>query len=153
MPAHVLHHRGLVHRVAKQRQLRLNPRRSPRGVLPRHTPNQAADHRVDSGATALASRLPAPVQPEALAVPAKDGVWLDDHEARSPVSPESRQQHPEDSITLPKSWAFHRPLQDPELMTQREVLGCDGGAVCDERSEDQEDRRQDAHFASSVRVL
>ena len=54
---------------------------------------------------------------------------------------------------LPKPWKLHGPLQDAELMTESEVPGFDGGAVCDERPEDQEDRTHDAHLATSVRFL
>ncbi len=111
MPEHVLRHGRLVHRVAEQRQLRLNPRRSPRGVLPRHAPDQATDLCVDLWTPGLAARLPTPVEPEAVAVPANHGVWLDDQHARTPVRPEPVQPDPENPITLPKSRAFHRPLR------------------------------------------
>ncbi len=64
MSEHVLRHRRLVHRVAEQRQLRLNPRRSPRGVLPRHAPDQATDLCVDPWTPGLAARLPPPAEVE-----------------------------------------------------------------------------------------
>ncbi len=46
----------------------------------------------------LGSRLPAPVELEALTVPSNHGLGSDEDEGRLPAVPESRKQHPEGSI-------------------------------------------------------
>ncbi len=46
----------------------------------------------------LGSRLPAPVKLEALTVPSNHGLGSDEDEGHPPAVPESREQHPEDSI-------------------------------------------------------
>ena len=46
----------------------------------------------------LGSRLPAPVELEALTVPSNHGLGSDEDEVRLPAVPESRKQHPERSI-------------------------------------------------------
>ena len=153
MPVHVVRHRRLLRRVTEQHQFRLNPRQSPRGVLPRHAPDQTTDLRVDLRAAWFLPRLQAPVEPEAVAMPADDRLGLDDYEAGLPVCPKPRQPHPENPITLPKPRAPHRALEDAELVAKSQVFGRDGGAVCEERPEEQEDRTYDARFASSIRVL
>ncbi len=93
--------------VAKEPEFRADSRRSPDRILARHASNQRADLGVDLRAAGLpGSRLPSPVELEALFVPANDGFGLHDDEDGSPIRPESRQPHPENSITVPQLRSF-----------------------------------------------
>ena len=109
-----------LHHVSQLSQLGLDPRRAPRGVLPRHTPDQATDLYVDLRAAWFLPGLLAPIEPGAVAVPTDDRLGLDDRQARLPVHPEPGQPHPEDSVTLTQPRAVHGALEDDELLTQRQ---------------------------------
>jgi hypothetical protein len=55
-------------------------------------------------------------------MPPDDGVWLDEGQRLSPISPEPRQDHPEGSIPVRQAWPFSISLQDIELMPEREIF-------------------------------
>ena len=80
---HVLRDR----RLSQFQELAMNPWRSPQGILARHRPNQGADIGRDGRSAEAPATLPGPEQPEALAMPGDDGLWLYDHECRSPIAP------------------------------------------------------------------
>lgn len=77
---HVLGHRGLGHDVAQESQLGLNTRGTPSGVLLAHAMNQIADRPIHLRSTRLLPGLPSPVEPKALAMPARQSVRLDDEQ-------------------------------------------------------------------------
>ena len=80
---------GISHVVAEQRQLGLDARRSPKGILARHAPDQLAYLGINLRATGFpGSRLPSPVELEALFVPSNHCLWLDDQKRRLPFRPE-----------------------------------------------------------------
>jgi hypothetical protein len=64
---------------------------------------------------------PVPVDPEAGAVPARDGIRLDDGEALRPTAPESAQQDPEEPVGGPEDRAPPRD-QRGESLAEGQVL-------------------------------
>jgi hypothetical protein len=141
-----------VDRVSEERQLGLDPRCTPRHVFAAHAPDELTNLGVDSRAPNVATRLPPPIELEALAVPADHGFRFHDHEAGAPVRPELRQPHPENPITLPKPWTFHRALQDAELVAKSQVFRDERSTGKQERAEQDDDNAHNAHGCASVRV-
>ena len=132
---------------------KLDPRGTPGGVLAGRALDQLADlHRGPRSAAPVRARLPAPVEPEALAVPADDRFGLDDHQARAPVRPEAGQPHPEDPVTLAQLGAVHRTPKDTELVPEGQILGGQGRSGEDERAEEAEDQPYHVDRVASVRV-
>ena len=66
--------------------------------------------------------LPAPVQPESLAVPGDHRLGFDDHQSRAPAVPHLGEPNPEKAIrsiqTQPA--VLIGPVQDQELMSKSE---------------------------------
>ena len=89
--------------------------------------------------------LPCPEQAKALVVPRDDGVRFDDDQSVPPVAPYRAQPCPKESIGWPQFRPLHRPIEDAQLMAQREVLQLQGGS----RFED--DGRGGAHTSSAFR--
>ena len=76
-----------------------------------------------SGATGpVPPALPGPDEPGAGALPADDGLGLDDGDDLCPAVPEAGEQDPEDSVGRSQAGTRRGPLEDGQLMAQREVL-------------------------------
>ena len=93
--AHVLRDCRLGHVMSQQRQLGLDSRRSPGGILLCHLSDEPSDLCLGLRTARLPPRLPAPVEPEAFAMPTDNRFGFDDHQARAPARPMPRQQDPE----------------------------------------------------------
>jgi hypothetical protein len=115
---HVRRYGRLGYDVSQQSQLGPDSRDSPRHILARRLSNQPTDLRLDPWVTRLFPRLPSPTESESPPVPADDRLGLDDHEVGLPVGPKSREPDPQDPVRLSKSRAFHRALEDAELVAQ-----------------------------------
>jgi len=63
-------------------------------------------------------------------VPSDDGLGFDDHQGRSPVTPEPREPRPEDAISPAetKLTATGSTLQDQELMAEGKHFSLQGEA-------------------------
>ena len=96
---HVLGDRGFGDVVAEQRQLGLDVRCAPEGILQRHATDQIPDLTGDLWPSSYAG-LPSPVQSETPPVPAHDGVRLDDDEGGAPAPPQPGDPDPEDAVLL-----------------------------------------------------
>jgi hypothetical protein len=73
----------------------VNPRCAPRGISLAHRFDELPDLRRDHWPTGSSSwALPPPVEAEALPVPAKDGLWLDDDNGSTPSGPPVRETDP-----------------------------------------------------------
>ena len=153
MSAHVLRDSCLSHDVAEQCQLGMDSRRSPSYVLTAHAPDQSTDLCVDFRTAGLASRFPSPVELKTVAVPANNCLGLDDHETGSQVCPEPRQPNPEDPVTPPKSRAFHRTLEDAELVAKSQYIRGKRCTSEEERAEQNDDNTHDAHAIISIWLL
>ncbi len=99
------------------------------------------------GRTNLAtSRLPSPVQPEALLVPTDDRFRLDDYEGGAPIRPETGQPSPEDPVPFPEPRPFRALLQDRELLPEGEILNRQLGAISHDVSNQNKKNAEHAHF-------
>src|SRR5262245_49860610 len=76
----------------------LNARDAPQRILSRHFPDQFTNLLVDLR-TADRSRLPSPVELEALPVPFDDGLRFDNDQDLPPILPELRENRPEETIS------------------------------------------------------
>jgi hypothetical protein len=97
----VLGHGGLGNVAAQQPQFRLNARRAPQGILPAQAADEPAEFGINARPARTASRLPAPPQSEALAMPADDSGRADDHQTVLPSGPASGQADPEQAVPRP----------------------------------------------------
>jgi hypothetical protein len=87
---HILGDGQLGDLVAKEGQLRPNAPAAPCRILPRHASDQVAQLGVESrAADRVGPGLPAPVEPEALAVPGQHRGRLHDEETGPPASPQA----------------------------------------------------------------
>jgi hypothetical protein len=67
-------------------------------------------------------REPRPVQLEPGAMPADDGLWLDEDQRTFPFRPEPSQYHPEQSIRRSETGLRVPLLQGSELLPQGQVF-------------------------------
>lgn len=103
----VLVHSSFRRIVAEEPEFRTDARSSPQWILPRHATDEFANLDIDRWPTNLAtSRLPSPVESEALLVPTDDRFGLYDEEHASPIRPETGQPYPEDAVARPQSRAL-----------------------------------------------
>jgi hypothetical protein len=87
---HVLRDGEFGDAVAEQGQLRPNAPAAPRRILPRHASDQVAQLGVESrAADRVGPGPPAPVEPEALAVPGQHRGRLHDDETGPPARPQA----------------------------------------------------------------
>jgi hypothetical protein len=102
MSNHVLGDRCLTDLDPELKKLAMDPWRSPQRIRPRHLADQVSDllwHIRPSRPSAL----PSPVPTKPLAMPTDDGLGSDKHERFAPVSPEAKQERPEDPILVLQS--------------------------------------------------
>jgi hypothetical protein len=57
-----------------------------------------------------------------IAVPADQGIWLDDQQRLLPGSQPAGQQHEQHPLTRPGSGAFHLPVEDDQLLAQERIF-------------------------------
>jgi hypothetical protein len=67
-------------------------------------------------------RLPNPVSPETLPVPANDGCRVNEDKRVSPAAPEPPERGPEEAISWAEAGTAARARQDSELVPKRQVL-------------------------------
>jgi hypothetical protein len=61
-------------------------------------------------------------------VPFDDGLRFDDDQDLPPIIPELRENHPEESLSPTQLRPVNFPVEDGQLLTQREIL-CREGCV------------------------
>ena len=83
---------------------------------------------------------------EALFVLTDDRFGLHDEERTSPVRPKLGKPYPEYAIALPQPWSFGRMFKNSELLTKREVLGDQFGAISQDVSNQGKKDAKHAHF-------
>ena len=130
----VLVHSSLGRLVAKELEFRADSWSSPERVLFRHSADQLANFDVDLWPSRSASRLPSPVELEALLVPPDDRFWLHDYEDGAPIRPEAGDPGPEDPVPVPQPGSLRALLQYGELLPEDEVFGGQIGLVAKKRS-------------------
>ncbi|MFH1108457.1 MAG: hypothetical protein V1790_04560 [Planctomycetota bacterium] len=136
--------------VAKEREFRLDARRSPQRILTRYALDQPSNLGFDLGSADLAgSRLPSPIQLEALPMPSNYGARLHDEQSGAPIGPNSGQQRPEDSITLSQARRFQLLLQDRELLPKRGILDGKIDSITNQGPDEEDHRTKQPHFTRS----
>jgi len=101
----------------------VNSGRAPQGVGLGHPMDECAHLRRDSWAAgSVPPALPGPEQPEAGAVPANDGLGLDDGDGLPPAAPQAGQPDPQQPIGGSQAWTRSGALEDGQLVPQGEVL-------------------------------
>ena len=90
---------------------------------------------------------------ESLAVPAEDGLGLDDHERAAPVAPQAKEPQPEDPIRAlqPDAASPKLALKDGHLVAEGQDLGAQGGVASEEARQRQQERPEGrTHGATGV---
>lgn len=150
MANHVSRDRRFRHDVPQQLQFGLNPQSAPRRVFLGNAADQFADFGVDFRSAVLVPRFPSPVEPKTAAMPANDCFRITNHEAGSPIRPEPRQPDPENPVALPQSRAFHRTLEDDNLLSQRQVFGRNDRAGQKKRPDKNSHNAKETHAIPSI---
>src|ERR1019366_8588960 len=122
-PGHILGHARLSDIDAELEQLAMDPRRAPQQIGNAHLADQPADLRRHSRPATAASRLPAPIRSKTRAMPADNGVRLNDRQriANSRKQPiESNEYQSVDGTEGEFHWSS--PPQDVYLLPQRPNL-------------------------------
>lgn len=88
-----------------------------------------------------------------MAMPPHDSVGLDDKQGAAPVPPGFREQNPKESITRSKLRAFCSARECSQLLTEPEVLECDGSASAADQSDRSENDDQRCQHVSSWRAV
>jgi hypothetical protein len=86
--------------------------------------------------------LPGPEDLEAGPLPSDHGSGLDDGDGIRPAGPQAGQQDPAQPVGPPQPWAPRGPLEDGQLVPQREVFedqGAVGPDLAEEADEDEGD--------------
>jgi hypothetical protein len=86
-------------------------------------------------------------------MPADDRLGFDDHQARAPARPDTGEPDPEDPVALAETRAFCRPMEDGQLLAQRQVFRGDHGPRHEKRLEKERGNAYNARRQASVWVL
>ena len=106
---------------------------APSRIVSAHAPDEVDVFARNFGpADFLGSRLPAPIEFEALAMPSDDGLRLDDDEGLLPAVPDSGEPHPEGAIAGAEPRMLLLSLVDSELLPQGEVFKHECTSVSEE---------------------
>ncbi len=147
MPDHVLRDSGLGDIDAEHLEFPVHARCAPEGILLREPTNEGAGLRGDRGLPTTASvQLPGPVQPKALAVPAYQGVRVEDGECLETARPEAVEPDPEEALAATETEPFAASGSDHcQLLTQSEDLQVKDGTAPEQAGQggEQGDRRCD----------
>jgi len=124
VPAHVLGDGGLGDIDAEHLQLPVHARCAPEGILLREPANESADLRGNRRSPAATrAGFPGPVEVKALAMPAHQGVRLEDGECRQTTRPEAVEPDPEEALGATEAEPFGLSARDHrQLLTQSEDL-------------------------------
>src|SRR5262245_25218177 len=121
-PDSILRHSRFRKVETEMAEFRLDPRRSPKRVFERHPLDQLTNLLVDLRTSDRSLRLPSPIELEALPVPSDDGLRFDDDQDFPPILPDLGENHPEEAIPPMELRPVNFPVEDGQLLTQREIL-------------------------------
>ena len=96
---------------------------APSDVFGAHLPDQGDDIGRDPGLRRLGFGLAAPDQAEQLAMPAEEGVGLNDEQGLLPEGRRPGQEQEPDAVPIAELRVFDLALEDDELVPQEGVLG------------------------------
>jgi len=135
------------------KQLAVDPRRSPKWVCSGHPADESQELWIDSRSTRLATRLPSPVSPETLAMPANDGCRVNEDKRLSPAVPERPERGPEEAISWAKAGTATRARQDSELVSKCQVLEDEISPDLEGRSERPRESEEDLEHQLSLPAI
>jgi hypothetical protein len=101
---------------AQLEKLPTDPLTAPEAIVPGHGGDEGADFSAQTRPSEPSSRLPRPIQPPNLAVPAEDGFGLDDVQA--PRRPSLSEPHPEQTIRVGQTGRGIGAKDNQKLMTE-----------------------------------
>ena len=102
---------------------------APGHVFHPHLANEGNGFGCDPGLRCLGLRLAAPDQAEQLAMPAEEGVGLDDKEGLSPEGRRSCQQKKPEAVSIAQFRAFDLAMEDDELVPEEGIFGDEMGST------------------------
>ena len=73
--------------------------RAPAGIRQAHLANQIDDFPRDGRPALWMATLPTPIESEPSPMPSDDGFGFDDHQGRSPTTPELREPDPQEAVS------------------------------------------------------
>jgi len=123
----------------------LDPRRSPERVFERHPFDQLTNLLVALRTAERSLGLPSPVELEALPVPSDDGLRFNNDQDLPPILPESRENHPEETIPPMELRAVNFPIEDGQSLTQGEILCREGCSGDDQAPDEPKERGDEGH--------
>src|SRR5881392_2925787 len=132
---------------AKLEQLAMDARRSPQRIFRAHPPDQRAQVCVDLWPTSKGAGFPTPVQTEAGAMPAVEGLRSDDRDGIQDRWEPSIQLDQEQAIAVGELDATaHPPLQHNHLMSERRVLCLKSALRLERRGEQGEEEAEQRDY-------
>ena len=103
-------------------QFAVDPGGSPIEVLCRHAPDERAHLLAGARPTAPRPGPPAPVETEAGAVPADDGLGFHDDQDLAPPAPATSKSRPEETVEGVHDGPWPFAFEDSDLLAEREDL-------------------------------
>jgi hypothetical protein len=134
----------------------MNPRCAPERVGQAHLPNELADLRCCLRPAARRPRLPAPIGPEAAAVPADDGLWSDDCQGVQVRWDQAVQPDEDQPIDARQKHSLRRSApEDIDLLTENQDLRLKSHSRLEQRREKaaQEHQNSDHRVEASTESL
>jgi len=123
---------------AQLEQFAVDSGSAPGGVLARHPPDDLEHVAIDSAPAA--TRAQAPVEPEAGAMPADDGLGLDHDQRIGPARPKAPQSQPEQAVEVVQAGPWMFALEHGDLLAQGKNLQTKIMACAKERAQVGEER-------------
>jgi hypothetical protein len=78
-------------------------------------------------------------------VPLNDSLGLDDDQYFPPILPESRRNHPEESVSSTQLRSLDTPLKHGKLLTKGKIFRCEHHAWRGQTTEKQKESRKNEH--------
>ena len=121
---HPSQHSSLGDIEAEHLQFSMNARRTPCLVLGYHAENDLPQFPSDtlSSRSGSVSRNPRPIQSETLAVPADNGLRLNENQCALPANPQLPQHYPEQFVSSTKWWPRMLSFENAELLSKSQIL-------------------------------
>ena len=121
---HPSQHSSLGDIEAKHLQFSMNARRTPCLVLGYHAENDLPQFPADTLSSGLGSVSinPRPIQSETLAVPADNGLRLNENQCPLPANPQLPQHYPEQFVSSTKWWPRMLSFENAELLSKSQIL-------------------------------
>jgi len=121
---HPSQHSSLGDIEAEHLQFSMNARRTPCLVLGYHAENDLPQFPADTLSSRLGSlsRNPRPIQSETLAVPADNGLRLNENQCPLPANPQLPQHYPEQFVSSTKWWPRMLSFENAELLSKSQIL-------------------------------